>query len=166
MSDRLTVNELETGGTKAWDAFVDACPDANFYQRAGWKEVIEKTFGHRCYFLQAERDGKITGVLPLVLAKSLIFGKSLVSTGFTVGGGPAVLDRESLAALDARAIEIAEQNNVDAIEYRGKSPQHEDWAHKTGLYAGFRREIDPDDEKNSTGANKGRKKNTGVCFRK
>ena len=111
MSDRLTVNELEPGGTKAWDAFVDACPDANFYQRAGWKEVIEKTFGHRCYFLQAERDGKITGVLPLVLAKSLIFGKSLVSTGFTVGGGPAVLDREALAALDARAIEIAEQND-------------------------------------------------------
>lgn len=148
MNSQPTVSELDTTGTAAWDAFVDACPNANFYQRAGWKEVIEKTFGHRCHFLQAERDGKITGVLPLVLAKSLIFGKSLVSTGFTVGGGPAVLDAESLAVLDGRAIEIAEQNNVDAIEYRGKTPLHDDWAHKTGLYAGFRREIDADEEKN------------------
>ena len=75
MSDSLTVKELDPAGIAAWDAFVESCPDATFYHRAGWKEVIEKTFGHRCYFLQAERDGEIRGVLPLVLAKSLIFGR-------------------------------------------------------------------------------------------
>lgn len=148
MSDQVTVKELNSADIADWDTFVEACPDATFYHRAGWKEVIEKTFGHKCYFLQAERAGKIIGVLPLVLAKSLIFGKSLVSTGFTVGGGPAVLDTAALATLDARAIEIAETNNIAAIEYRGKSPLHKDWAHKTGLYAGFRRALDPDEEKN------------------
>lgn len=147
-TDSITVSELDPAGVGAWDAFVETCPSATFYHRAGWKEVIEKTFGHRCYFLKAEQGGEIRGVLPLVYAKSLLFGKSLVSTGFTVGGGPAVLDSDALAALDARAIEIAEANDIDAIEYRGHAPSHTDWAQKSGLYVGFRREIEADSEKN------------------
>ena len=115
MMEGVSVSELDSTGVARWDAFVQACPTATFYHRAGWKEVIEKTFGHRCYFLMAERAGEIIGVLPLVYAKSLIFGKSLVSTGFTVGGGPAVLDPAALAMLDARAIEIAETHDIDAI---------------------------------------------------
>ena len=148
MTAPIAVRELETSGADAWDAYVAGHDGASFFHRAGWKEVIEATFGHRCFFLQAERDGRITGILPLVYAKSLLFGKSLVSTGFTVGGGPVFDDRESLAALDARALEIAETHGIDAIEYRGMAPVHDDWAFKSGLYAGFRRDIDPDPEKN------------------
>jgi FemAB-related protein (PEP-CTERM system-associated) len=148
LKDEVSVSELDSAGVARWDAFVQTCPTATFYHRAGWKEVIEKTFGHRCYFLKAERGGEIVGVLPLVYAKSLIFGKSLVSTGFTVGGGPAVLDQEALGALDARAIEIAETHDINAIEYRCYAPAHADWAHKSGLYVGFRREIEQDAEKN------------------
>lgn len=148
MTEPVTVKELDAAGVEAWDAFVNGHDDATFFHRAGWKEVIEKTFGHKCYFLKAERGGKITGVLPLVYAKSLLFGKSLVSTGFTVGGGPVFDDAETLAALDAKAIEVAETNGIDTIEYRGRAPVHDDWAFKSGLYVGFRREIDPDVEKN------------------
>jgi FemAB-related protein (PEP-CTERM system-associated) len=144
----IVVRELDAAGTARWDAYVDACPDATFFHRAGWKEVVEKTFGHRCDFLYAERGGEICGVLPLVLVKSALFGKSLVSTGFTVGGGPAVSDPAALAALDARAIEIADRHDVDLIEYRVRAPMHADWKHKSGLYVGFRREIDPDVAKN------------------
>ena len=148
MAGSYSVTELDSDDTGDWDAFVDVCPQATFFHRAGWKQVLEETFGHRCYFLKAERDGEIKGILPLVYAKSLIFGKSLVSTGFTVGGGPALAEPGALAALDDRALQIAEQHGVDAIEYRGKEPLHDDWAFKTGLYAGFRREIDPDIDKN------------------
>ncbi|MEX2453635.1 MAG: FemAB family XrtA/PEP-CTERM system-associated protein [Rhodospirillaceae bacterium] len=144
----IVVRALDDVGKARWDAYVDGCPDATFFHRAGWKEVIEKTFGHQCHFLHAERNGAICGVLPLVLVKSVLFGKSLVSTGFTVGGGPAVDDDATLAALDARAIEIAEAHDVDMIEYRVRTPAHPGWKHKSGLYVGFRREIDPDIEKN------------------
>ena len=35
------------------------------------------------------RAGEITGILPLVHVKTRLFGNGLISTGFTVGGGPA-----------------------------------------------------------------------------
>lgn len=144
----IVVRELDAASTSRWDAYVDGCPTATFFHRAGWKEVVEKTFGHACHFLYAERNGAICGVLPLVLVKSALFGRNLVSTGFTVGGGPAVDDGAALAALDARAIGIADAADVDLIEYRVRAPMHPDWKHKSGLYVGFRREIDPDVEKN------------------
>jgi hypothetical protein len=61
----LTVKVLDAGAAARWDAFVAANPDASFFHRAGWKEVLERAFGHRGYFLYAERAGVIEGVLPL-----------------------------------------------------------------------------------------------------
>lgn len=147
-ANQPVVREMDGADPARWDAWVLAHADGTFFHRAGWKEAIEKTFGHRCHFLYAERDGEICGILPLVLVKSLMFGRNLVSTGFTVGGGPIFDTPETLAALDARAIELAGQYDVETIEYRVRAPLHDGWAHKSGLYVGFRREIDPDVEQN------------------
>ncbi len=145
---QIAVRELDDAAAARWDAYVAANSEGTFFHRAGWKRVVEKTFGHRCPFLYAERGGEIVGVPPLVLVSSLLFGRNLVSTGFTVGGGPVADSPEALAALDAEAIRIAEEADVDAIEYRVRAPMHDDWAHKSGLYVGFRREIDPDIDAN------------------
>ena len=48
-----------------WDEFVQRCPQASFFHRAGWQRVIEQAFGHKTYFYYAEVDGRIEGVLPL-----------------------------------------------------------------------------------------------------
>lgn len=144
----LKVAPLDRHSVQRWDAFVASCPQATFFHRAGWKSVIETVFRHPCRFLYAERDGAICGVLPLVHVKSWMFGNSLISTGFTVGGGPAVASPEAMAALDRRAIEIADELDVDYIEYRSGTVRHPEWTHKTGRYAGFRKSIGPDAEQN------------------
>src|SRR3954471_19748568 len=59
---------------KRWDAFVDAAPEARFFHRAGWREVIARSFGHRTHYFTAERGGEIVGVLPLTEIRSLLFG--------------------------------------------------------------------------------------------
>jgi FemAB-related protein (PEP-CTERM system-associated) len=143
---RIKVAALDRENVPAWEAFVNACPEATFYHRAGWKRVIESSLGHPCHFLYAEADGAVCGVLPLVHVKSRMFGNSLISTGFTVGGGPAVDTPEAMAALDRRALEIADELDVDCIEYRSGSVRHPDWEHKADLYAGFRKSIGPDAE--------------------
>jgi len=144
----IEVKELDRSGTDRWDRFVQTAADATFFHRAGWKPVVEQSLGHRCYFLYAERAGTIVGVLPLVHVKSLLFGNSLVSTGFTVGGGPIAADAGALAALDARALSLADRLDVDYLEYRGGRTQHPDWSQKKELYVGFKKPIDPDPEKN------------------
>ena len=148
--DRMetSVKSLDEAAIASWDGFVAEHAEGTFFHRAGWKPVIERTFGHRCHYLYAESAGAIIGVLPLVHVKSRLFGNSLVSTGFTVGGGPLVARPEALARLDDHALGLADELGVDFIEYRVRAPVHDDWTLKPNLYVGFRREIDPDPEKN------------------
>jgi hypothetical protein len=84
----LRVQDLDEASAPRWDAFVDACPEGTFFHRAGWKRVIERSFRHRCYYLYAESQGQLRGVLPLVHVRSRLFANALISTAFCVYGGP------------------------------------------------------------------------------
>ena len=143
----LSVKELQAGDRDRWDAFVQSCPEATFFHRAGWKEVIEQAFGHRTYFLYAERDGRIEGVLPLGHVRSRLFGNALSSMPFCVYGGIAANSEVARNALDEQAQQLARDLEVDYLELRNCRPQHSDWPVKD-LYVTFRRELDPDPEKN------------------
>ena len=57
----LIIRELESKHESAWDDFVDIMPDGTFFHRAGWRQVIEQSFGHRSYYVFAEQDGAIVG---------------------------------------------------------------------------------------------------------
>jgi FemAB-related protein (PEP-CTERM system-associated) len=143
----LVVRELDAAAPADWDRFVAECPEATFFHRAGWKTVIERAFGHRTHFLYAEAGGRIEGVLPLAEVKSLLFGHALVSLPFCVYGGIAATTERAGRELDAAAQALAEKLGVGHLEYRNLAPRHPDWPGKD-LYVTFRREIDPDPEKN------------------
>src|SRR6476660_2098754 len=130
-----------------WDEFVLNCPQASFFHRAGWQKVIEQAFGHKTYFYLAEVDGRIEGVLPLAQIKSRLFGHSLGSLPFCVYGGPAASSEEVAAALDQEAQQLADKLGVGHLEYHNVAPRHPDW-HAKDLYVTFRKEMDPDPEKN------------------
>ena len=149
MQADLQIRDLDPSRLGDWDRFVETCPEATFFHRAGWKEVIERSFGHRTYYLYAERNGAIEGVLPLVHIKSALFGNSLSSLAFCVYGGPAAANAEARAVLDAAARALADRLNVASLEYRHIAPHRYDGAiEKADLYVTFRKPIDPDVEKN------------------
>ena len=139
---------LARGDEKRWDAFVLTRPDGTFFHLAGWRRVIETAFRHRTYYLMAERDGTVTGVLPLTLVKTPLFGASLISNAFCVQGGPIAADATSLTALDAAAVRLMEELRVPVLEFRSASNHRSDWTAKGDLYAGFRKAIDPSVDKN------------------
>jgi FemAB-related protein (PEP-CTERM system-associated) len=144
----LTVRQLAPGDEARWDAFVERCPEATFFHRAGWKAVLEQGLGHRAPFLLAERGGEVAGVLPLGHIRSLLFGSSLVSTPFCVYGGAAADSDEARVALEAEAVRLAEAKGVGALELRHRQQHHPDWPAKRELYVTFRKAIDPDPEVN------------------
>jgi FemAB-related protein (PEP-CTERM system-associated) len=144
----IEVRELGAAEASAWDAFVLAHPQATFFHRAGWKRVIEESFGHKAPFLYAIAGGEIRGVLPLVHVKSRLFGNGLVSSAFCVYGGPVAADAAARAALDAAALDRMRTLGANHLEYRQLTRTHPDWPCKDQLYATFRRPIDPDNEKN------------------
>lgn len=126
-----------------WDAFVDACPDATFFHKAGWKTVIESAFGHQTHYLYAERGGAIVGVLPLTEVNSRLFGHTLVSNIFCDYCGIAALDEEARNALDSHAQALARKLKVGHLEYRQLKAFHTDWP-GSALYFIFRKAIAPD----------------------
>jgi FemAB-related protein (PEP-CTERM system-associated) len=142
----IRIEALSSAAGAAWDRFVHAAPEATFFHRAGWKEVIERSFGHECHFLQAKCDDRITGVLPLVHVSSRLFGNALISNAYGVYGGPLASDQASLAALNEAAVRLAGHLDVDYLEYRLRTPSLLPWARNSGLYATFRKRLAPDPE--------------------
>ncbi|WP_254441997.1 FemAB family XrtA/PEP-CTERM system-associated protein [Duganella vulcania] len=130
-----------------WDAFVQRCPDATFFHRAGWQRIMEDVFGHPTWYLYAESAGRIQGVLPLAQINSRLFGNTLCSLPFCVYGGIAAEQEEAAAALDQAAQQLASRLRVDHLEYRHLQPRHTDWLHKD-LYATFRKPLAADNEQN------------------
>jgi len=141
------IKTLDDANAQRWDDFVQNSADGTFFHLSGWKKVIDSAFGHKTYFLYTENEGQITGVLPLVHVKSLLFGNNLVSTAFCVYGGVVANDDQSYAELDKEACRLAEELGVDSLEMRNRTRKSPERPFKE-LYVTFRKELDPDIEKN------------------
>lgn len=139
--------DADPGLVTRWEQFVERCPEATFFHRAAWREVLAMTFGHQPHFLYAEDAGAIAGVLPLARQKSVIFGDALLSTPFCVYGGVAAATAAARTALEAAAVELGESLGVDHVEFRNRRPQRDDWVRLT-VNCTFRRAIEADPGKN------------------
>ncbi|WP_342618763.1 FemAB family XrtA/PEP-CTERM system-associated protein [Rhodoferax sp. GW822-FHT02A01] len=149
-SASLTVKRLgadDSSNVARWEAFVMACPQATFFHRAGWQNIIAKVFRHDTYFLYAERNGAIEGVLPLGHVNSWLFGNSLTGLPFTVYGGVAASSEQAADALEQEAQRIAVQLGVDHLELRNVESRHPEWPTQD-LYVTFRKEILPTEDEN------------------
>lgn len=142
------IKTLTDSETDRWDQYVEKTTASTFFHQSGWKEVIEKSFSHKTYYLFSEIDGEISGILPLVHINSVLFGNALVSNAFCVYGG-IVADNEEIAkALDQHACDLARQLGVDHLEFRNRQHITPLRPYKKDLYVTFRKELDPDVEKN------------------
>ena len=130
-----------------WDAFVDDAAGATFFHRAAWCKLIEDGLGHRGHYLYAERDGAVTGILPLVELRSRLFGHALISTPFCVYGGVVARDPDSEACLTQAAADLAGKLGVDYLELRNREAGPPGWPVKD-LYVGFRKPISEDHDAN------------------
>jgi FemAB-related protein (PEP-CTERM system-associated) len=137
----ILVRELDVDSWSLWEAYAAAHPQATFFHRAGWKNVIERSFGHDTHFLYAERSGTVCGILPLAHFKSRLFGNALISNGCCMGGGPVADDAETYDALDRHAVDLMHELGASYIEYRQPVVRHADWTSRDDLYATFERPI-------------------------
>ncbi|WP_428486044.1 FemAB family XrtA/PEP-CTERM system-associated protein [Rhodopila sp.] len=149
----IVLRGLNDGNAAAWDRFVNAMPAGTFFHRSGWARVVETAFGHVTHYVLAERDGAITGVLPLARVKTRLFGDTLISNPFCVYGGPLAADAESAAALAAEAEALRARTGASAVEFRHREPIGNDgledtWIERPDLYVTFRRPIEADHERN------------------
>ncbi|HHT9125426.1 MAG TPA: FemAB family XrtA/PEP-CTERM system-associated protein [Candidatus Brocadiia bacterium] len=114
----MQVKVLSTEEREEWDSYAQTSQEGTVYHLTAWKGIIENIFGHKtCYIYTKEHD-KITGILPLVLMRSLLFGKFIISVPFFNYGGICTSDESARKALLNHAIEIAKGVNAEFIEFR------------------------------------------------
>jgi FemAB-related protein (PEP-CTERM system-associated) len=145
--EHSVVRAFEPEDAPRWERYVEHCPDATFFHRIGWREIIEDVFRHRTHYRIAERCGRIVGVLPLAEVKSRLFGHALVSLPFCVYGGPAADDDEAARVLVDAASELARSLGVEHLELRNRTSRCVDWP-RQDLYVTFRRTISGDSDEN------------------
>ncbi len=125
----------------AWDQFVTAAAGAELFHLHGWGEVIQATYGYEPLYVVAKQGAEIVGIMPLIDVRSPLLGRSLISTAFSVGGGPVAASPEIETQLAAAAARIGEERSVQYVELRSSTAGLDGWVTKSGRYAGFRRSI-------------------------
>lgn len=143
-----SVGFLEPAQVPLWDTFVENCPEATFFHLAGWKHVIEQSFGHRCYYFYAMKSGRIHGILPLTHIRSKVFGNALISNAFGVYGGPISEAGNICANLVRSAVELGQYLKVDYLEFRSRDRTSTNWPSNSDLYVTFRRQLNSDQKEN------------------
>lgn len=137
----IEIRELTIRAAPAWDAFVNAQPNATFFHLSAWAKVISDSFGHATYYAYAEQDGAIVGVLPLARMKTLLFGDVLASTPFCVYGGPVGATPEVTAALADHAFALMQKLGAPVLEFRRIDQVDEKFQGRPPLYYTFRKPI-------------------------
>jgi len=106
------------GEEKAWDDFVLNSAEAGHCHFSGWRRVIKRAYGHHSFYLRAHEDGETKGILPLILIRSKLFGRSLVSLPFLDDGGICSKDDETRVRLYYEAVRLFEGCKADYLDLR------------------------------------------------
>ena len=115
MKIRLAKDEADA---QLWRQFVEDHIECSNYHRWGWRQVIENSFHWPTFYLMAEEDNRIHGILPLIWQKSWMFGSFLTSLPFLNCGGVIAESQAAKKALVAEAIALARQLRVKHLELR------------------------------------------------
>lgn len=143
----LEIHELRTE-TVEWDAFVHASADGTPFHLTAWKRALEATFGHRSFYLMAQRGDALEGVLPLFEVRGLFGGRALVSVPYAVYGGICAGSDEARVRLLQAAAALGRARGAAYVELRHRRDQGLDLPTKS-LYVSFSRPIADDDEANA-----------------
>ncbi|MCX7664354.1 MAG: FemAB family PEP-CTERM system-associated protein [Gemmataceae bacterium] len=87
-----------------------------------WLYVLREGMGHTPLVLESYRNQETTGILPLALVKSSLFGRFLVSLPYLNVGGVLSNDPESRAILVQEGVKLSHSLNSRHLELRHETP--------------------------------------------
>lgn len=114
----IQVRPITPADHAGWDCFVREHPHGSPFHLQAWRASIERTFGYHPRYLVAERNGRLTGVLPLFLVSNPLMGRVLLSSPFAVYGGALFGDEETREALRDAVTELGRREGVQHVELR------------------------------------------------
>ena len=115
---RLAVRVSDHLDAAEWDSYASGHHDATIDHLSGWRTIFTRVFGQRAEYLVARRGPEVVGILPLVLFRSMLFGRFGVSVPYLNYGGMLTSDGDAADALVARAVELTRAFGGSHLELR------------------------------------------------
>lgn len=132
----------------AINTYVDQHKEGTLFHRAGWVKAAKAAYGYENATLVAWRGEQVVGLLPLIDVRAPLLGRSLVSTAFSVSGGPIADDEHILAILADEAAALGGARGAAYVELRADPPLGSEWLEKTGVYAAFELPLPAGEDEN------------------
>lgn len=132
-ADSITVSMEDDA--QRWNNYVSGNDYATHYHQYEWRNVIERNFPQKCYYLVAQNTaGETVGVTAAVHMNSKIFGSFMLSMPFLIYGGPVANNQLIGDVLASHTSELADQNNCTHTELRERQAR-EGWYSNTDKVA-------------------------------
>lgn len=87
-----------------------------------WLNVFHDGLKQDVFAIEAQRHGETCGFLPLAFVNTMLFGRFLVSLPYLNSNGVIADSPEVQSALINRAVELADELNVNHLELRHEKP--------------------------------------------
>lgn len=140
LDDAVRISVLTDEDRAAWDGYVRCHNHGTLFHTLAWRDAVAGAFGHEAYYLVAQSNGSVVGVLPAFLVASRILGRMMVSVPYGVAGGVLADDDEVARQLLERLKELAERARCGFIDLRSERAVHADLA-VLDRYVGFERAL-------------------------
>jgi FemAB-related protein (PEP-CTERM system-associated) len=144
--DSVSATEIRENLPEAsWDTYVAGRPDASAYHYAGWPRLIGHAFGHEVRMVAACSPSGVSGVLPLIVMRSRLFGRHLVSLPFLNAGGVLADTGDTVNQLVSFASDLARDVGAKYLELRHRErrcPSLRERSHKVGMALRLKNTVD------------------------
>jgi FemAB-related protein (PEP-CTERM system-associated) len=115
----LKIRAIDSNDRKNWDRYVLTHPNSSPYHLYAWQLAVNKAYGHRAYYLMAEEDAQVRGILPLIFMKPPLLSGHIVSLPFCDVGDILADDDNTKLALIEEAVSVGQELGAKYIELRG-----------------------------------------------
>lgn len=123
-SSNIAVSVAKDTDYDAWEKYLERHAVKHHAYSWRWRQILSAVFHHQTFYLIAENESgnkankQLSGILPLCLMKSRLFGSALISLPYLNAGG-VLADSPAVAqALLLTAEQIATSENVNYLELR------------------------------------------------
>lgn len=117
----LRIGEYNDSHEEIWENYVLSYPEASLGHLIGWRNVIEKSYGHKPCYLVAEQGGKLVGVLPLFIVKTPFAGRCAISIPYMDCAGICASQAHVRQRLFEAAVALTQRFHCKYIELRHSS---------------------------------------------
>jgi CelD/BcsL family acetyltransferase involved in cellulose biosynthesis len=104
-----------------WDALLETSDQSTFFQTAAWARVLTESYGYRPLYFTAVENGRLAGLIPVMVVDSWLTGRRGVSLPFTDLCHPVAQNLEDFARLFQTVVAHGRERNWKYLELRGGS---------------------------------------------